>query len=86
MQNQLVLHYQPKISLLDGSVIGAEALLRWLHPERGLLQPGSFVPHLQGASIESRLGEWVLAKALEQHMAWLAAGIVLPVPIRLGPV
>lgn len=73
--NEFVLHYQPCINLADGALCGFEALLRWQHPERGLLSPGAFLPDLEGDPLEVDVGRWVLAQALEQWEAWRRAGI-----------
>ncbi len=67
---ELVLFYQPKVDLETGEVVGAEALLRWQHPERGLLSPGAFLWQLTGTDLEISLGEWVLETALSQLMSW----------------
>ncbi len=83
--DQLVLYYQPKISLRDGSVIGLEALVRWRHPHRGFLLPDSFISHLHGTAAESALGEWVLATVLEHYMQWRSQDIDLPVSINISP-
>lgn len=69
-QNEFELHYQPKIDLLDGRVIGAEALLRWRHPEQGLLMPSAFLPVLLGSDLEIAVGDWVIEQVLSQIAAW----------------
>ncbi|MCU7837720.1 MAG: EAL domain-containing protein [gamma proteobacterium symbiont of Taylorina sp.] len=82
---QLVLHYQPKIDLRNGQVIGVEALVRWQHPENGLLYPGVFLPIIEGTPQEIALGEWVLRSALEQHMYWIDSGLTLKVSVNISP-
>lgn len=73
-QGEFVLHYQPKVDLFSGQVLGAEALIRWQHPERGLLAPGAFLPDLEGSDLEIAVGDWVIASALRQRAIWHAAG------------
>ncbi|HEY6779680.1 MAG TPA: EAL domain-containing protein [Thermoleophilaceae bacterium] len=85
-EDELLLHYQPQISLGSGAVTGAEALVRWQHPERGLLQPGEFVPLAERTAVIRALTLWVLDKALCQCQQWLAAGLDLSVAVNLaGP-
>jgi predicted signal transduction protein with EAL and GGDEF domain len=79
-EDELVLHYQPKISLGSGAVIGVEALVRWQHPQRGLLGPGEFVPLAERTGMVAALTRWVLDTAVRQCAAWRAAGLDLPVP------
>jgi diguanylate cyclase (GGDEF)-like protein/PAS domain S-box-containing protein len=83
-QGSLLLHYQPKVDLADGSVIGMEALVRWRHPERGVLPPNEFLPQLQGTELESRLGDWVLDSALMQLESWDQAGLELSVSVNIS--
>jgi diguanylate cyclase (GGDEF)-like protein/PAS domain S-box-containing protein len=78
-QRQLVLHYQPKMSLETGAITGVEALLRWQHPVRGLVPPADFVPFAEASRLIVPIGHWVLRKACSQARAWLDAGL------RLGP-
>ena len=80
---EFVLYYQPKVNLRTGAIVGAEALIRWQHPERGLLAPGLFLPAIQSHAIGIELGEWVMEAALSQIDAWRSAGIALPVSINL---
>ncbi|MBY0466587.1 MAG: GGDEF domain-containing phosphodiesterase, partial [Burkholderiales bacterium] len=75
---ELVLFYQPKVDLETGDVVGAEALLRWLHPEQGLLSPGTFLWQLTGTELEISLGEWVVETALTQLMHWKTSLSPLP--------
>lgn len=83
-QRELVLHYQPKVDMLARQPIGVEALVRWQHPERGLLPPAEFLPAMEGNELEVRLGEWVIGSALEQIDAWTASGIELSVAINVS--
>ena len=71
------LFYQPQIRLADGAVIGAEALLRWRHPERGLLAPGAFVEALAANPIAPDVGNWIVRTACEQMAQWRARGFML---------
>ncbi|CAD0339027.1 putative signaling protein [Xanthomonas hortorum pv. carotae] len=71
---QLVLHYQPKYCAEDGRPIGAEALIRWQHPERGLVPPDSFIPLAERSGMIGPLGSWVLQQACRQMRAWREAG------------
>ncbi|MEW8290823.1 MAG: EAL domain-containing protein [Candidatus Thiodiazotropha endolucinida] len=82
---QLVLHFQPRIQLGTGEAVGVEALVRWQHPEQGLLQPGHFLPAIEGMPQEIVLDEWVIRTALDQHMAWREQGLLLPVSVNISP-
>ncbi|MCM2289437.1 MAG: EAL domain-containing protein, partial [Sulfuritalea sp.] len=82
--NQLRLYYQPKVNMRTGRVIGAEALLRWQHPERGLLEPAKFLPMVEVAGLHGMLGEWVLSNALRQVEAWVATGQQLALSINVA--
>ena len=73
--NQLVLHYQPQIDLLSGKVVGVEALVRWRHPQRGLVGPAEFIPVAEECGLILPLGHWVLLTASRQVKAWLDQGI-----------
>ena len=67
---QLQLHYQPKVSLRSGRIVGAEALLRWRHPERGMISPGVFIPVAEETGLILDLGAWVLEEACRQIRQW----------------
>jgi diguanylate cyclase (GGDEF)-like protein len=82
--DELELHYQPKVALGSGEVIGAEALVRWRHPQRGLLMPGDFVSLAERSGLIGDLTRTVLDKALAQCAAWRADGIDLPVAVNLA--
>jgi diguanylate cyclase (GGDEF)-like protein/PAS domain S-box-containing protein len=73
-RGQFLLHYQPQIDLASGRIIGMEALLRWLHPERGLVLPGSFIPVAEETGLILPIGEWALRAACTQARAWREAG------------
>jgi diguanylate cyclase (GGDEF)-like protein/PAS domain S-box-containing protein len=72
---QLVLHYQPQISLFSGRITGLEALIRWQHPQRGLVPPGEFIPLAEQSHCIIEIGEWVLRESCRQMRAWLDAGL-----------
>lgn len=73
--NQLYLHYQPQVSIDDGHVVGAEALLRWDHPELGSVSPAEFIPIAESSGQIIEIGEWVLRTAVAQMKAWLDQGL-----------
>ena len=80
---EFVLHYQPKVNMRTGAVIGAEALIRWQHPERGLLAPAAFLPSIENHPISIDVGEWVIATALRQMADWKALGLDVPVSVNI---
>lgn len=82
-QREFVLFYQPKVDLRTGKILGAEALLRWQHPEQGLLAPASFLPRLNRHPFSVELGEWVIDEALRQLQAWCIEGLDLSVSVNL---
>jgi len=82
--NELHLHYQPKVNMRTGEVIGLEALLRWQHPERGLVPPGEFLPLVEQSDLIVDIGEWVVKQAFLQMNVWLQQGIRLPVSVNIA--
>jgi diguanylate cyclase (GGDEF)-like protein len=82
--NELMLHFQPKIELITGRVIGAEALLRWNHPDRGLVAPDAFIPFAEQTGYVTALTHWVIGEAIRQLTEWQRAGIDLQVAINLS--
>ncbi|MDI1246710.1 MAG: EAL domain-containing protein [Rhodoferax sp.] len=81
---QLILHYQPKVNMRTGQLVGAEALIRWQHPTRGLLGPGLFLPVIETHALAVEVGEWVIHTALHQVQAWHAQGLDLAVSVNVG--
>lgn len=84
-RDELRLHYQPLIALKTGLVTGVEALVRWQHPERGLLGPDQFIAIAEESGLIGPLGEWVMRTACRQASAWRAAGCDLEMSINLSP-
>ncbi|HNM55244.1 MAG TPA: EAL domain-containing protein [Thauera aminoaromatica] len=84
-RQEFVLHFQPQVDMADGRPLGMEALLRWQHPERGLLAPGEFLPDLEGTELETRLGQWVVDHALGALERCRAAGLDIGVSVNVGP-
>lgn len=79
--NELLLHYQPKVNIQNGHIVGAEALVRWQHPEKGLILPSEFIPIAEESKLVMRLGEWVLEAACQQAAIWHKAGLA---PMRVA--
>ena len=80
-REEFLLYYQPQISLVTGRIIGVEALLRWQHPDFGLVQPAEFIPLLEETGLIVPVGDWVLQTALTQAKGWQDAGFD---PIRVA--
>lgn len=81
---ELELHYQPKVNMRSGAVIGAEALIRWRHPEQGLLAPINFLPIVEHTEVDLAIGQWVLRTALGQMHSWRDSGFDLQVSINIS--
>jgi predicted signal transduction protein with EAL and GGDEF domain len=71
------IYYQPEIRLIDGATVGAEALLRWRHPERGILMPGAFIETLATNAVALEVGRWIILAACQQAATWRAMGLRL---------
>ncbi len=84
-EGQLVLHYQPKLDMISGRVSGAEALVRWNHPERGLLMPAEFVPDVESTGLALPFTDLVLDLAMAQVRRWRDAGRLLQVAVNVPP-
>tara|TARA_R110002167_G_scaffold1429_10_gene6775 strand:+ start:434 stop:2650 length:2217 start_codon:yes stop_codon:yes gene_type:complete len=82
--NEFMLHYQPKVNMQTGQVIGVEALIRWQHPVRGLVPPLDFLPAIEGHAISLELGEWVIDTALSQIIQWRSMGINIPISVNIS--
>jgi EAL domain-containing protein (putative c-di-GMP-specific phosphodiesterase class I) len=82
-RNEFELAYQPKFDLVTARPCGAEALLRWKHPERGLVSPAEFIPVLEDTGLIVQVGEWVIRRACEDLKLWIGAGL-RPIPIAVN--
>ena len=83
-RHEFVLYYQPKVNMRSGQIIGAEALIRWQHPEKGLLAPAVFLPVIEDHALAVSVGEWVIETALNQLGIWQAAGLDFGVSVNIG--
>lgn len=83
--NELILFYQPKVSIKTGEIIGVEALLRWQHPEWGLISPDRFIPIAEDTGLIKSIGNWVLREACRQNRAWQDMGLAeIPIAVNLS--
>jgi diguanylate cyclase (GGDEF)-like protein len=82
--DEFVLYYQPKVNLRTGKMVGAEALIRWQHPDKGLLSPASFLPTIENHALALEVGEWVIHTAIQQLESWRAEGDDIPVSVNVG--
>lgn len=82
--HEFQLYYQPKINMATGKITGAEALIRWLHPTKGVLQPLSFLPLVEATDLEIQIGDWVIEQAFQQLARWQQAGIELQLSINIA--
>ncbi|MBY0465335.1 MAG: EAL domain-containing protein, partial [Burkholderiales bacterium] len=84
MADEMRLFYQPKVNLRTGQVAGMEALVRWLHPQTGLVPPADFLPLIEDDDLIIELGDWVIEAALNQMQLWRAQGLCLPVSVNVA--
>src|SRR5450830_923674 len=83
-RQEFELYFQPKVDLTTGEVVGLEALIRWQHPDLGLLTPASFLPQTEGSIAEYPIGKWVISDALEKAAQWISKGFPLKVSVNVG--
>lgn len=83
-RNEFLLYYQPRVDLLSKRVIGVEALLRWRHPQHGIVAPADFLPLLIGSELEFEVGLWVIDRVLEQMTTWVAGGLEFRVSFNVS--
>ncbi len=83
-RNEFVLHFQPQVRANDGALVGAEALIRWQHPTRGLVEPDQFIPIVEQQRLIVPIGQWVLREAVRAARRWLDAGRALPVSVNVA--
>jgi diguanylate cyclase (GGDEF)-like protein/PAS domain S-box-containing protein len=83
-RNEFILHYQPLVSLVSGRIVGFEALVRWQHPEKGLIMPGTFISVAEETGAILQLGEWVLRAACQQLKKWLETGLDLRMSVNFS--
>ncbi|MEO1081324.1 MAG: PAS domain S-box protein [Pseudomonadota bacterium] len=84
-KNELEMHFQPKVNMRTGAVVGAEALIRWNHPQRGLLKPAEFLPSLESDELAFALDNWVIRGVMRQQSRWQADGLHLTVSVNVVP-
>ena len=84
IRQEFALYYQPKVNMRTGVVIGAEALVRWQHPEQGLLDPSAFLPIIEDHAFSIEFGDWVINTALAQMSAWKQSGLSVSVSVNIG--
>ncbi|WP_174729061.1 EAL domain-containing protein [Mesobacillus harenae] len=85
-EEQFLLHFQPKVDPITSKIIGAEALIRWIHPEWGILSPGEFIPIAEGSNLILEIGDWVLRSVCKQINEWQANGVnLVPISINVSP-
>lgn len=84
LNNELCMYYQPKVDIKTGQVKGVEALIRWQHPQRGMVPPLEFLPVIASTDLEIRIGNWVIAQACEQLAGWHEQGLPLEVSVNIS--
>ena len=83
-QDDFLVHYQPKVNFVTGRIVGLEALVRWQHPQQGLVMPGEFIPVAEETGLIQLLGQQVLKKVCDQLVIWRRAGIAVPVAVNIS--
>lgn len=83
--NEFLLYYQPKVDLRSNQVIGVEALIRWNHPDRGVLAPALFLPAVEHDILDIKIGKWVINTALQASQNWLSSGNDIPISVNISP-
>jgi len=84
INNEFCLYYQPKVNMSTGKVFGAEALIRWNHPEKGVVPPLDFLPAVNGSNLEILIGNWVVNEALKQLDQWKQQGVELELSVNIS--
>jgi len=84
LDNEFVLYYQPKINMRTNAIVGAEALIRWQHPDEGLIPPLKFLPLIENNPLSVEIGEWVINEAISQMQRWKKQGFEIPVSVNVG--
>lgn len=82
--NEYELHYQPKVDITTGRIVGAEALIRWISPTKGMIYPNQYIHIAEENGFIVELGEWVLQEAIYQQTTWMEAGLDIPISINVG--
>ncbi len=82
-QDQFALFYQPKVNMQTGELVGVEALIRWLHPEQGIIPPDEFLPTIRNNELSIHIGEWVLRTAIKQINSWQSSGLDVAVSVNV---
>lgn len=82
--DEFQLYYQPKVNMVTGNVFGVEALIRWIHPDKGVIPPLDFLPLIDGTHLEVKVGEWVINKAINQLNIWHQQNIMLEVSVNIS--
>jgi len=83
--NEFVLYYQPKVDLRTNEVVGVEALIRWDHPDQGILPPITVLPTIEHDMLDIEIGNWVINTALQQSQSWLSSGYNIPISVNISP-
>lgn len=84
--NNLILHYQPQIDISSGKLLGVEALVRWLHPQHGMISPDRFISIAEQGGVINKLTHWVIEQAVEQEQQWQRKGLNIPVSVNISAV